>query len=94
MIDKIYVGVDYKESIEGANISPIFNQTFEGSVVTPKPVVSLNGETLEEGVDYEVVYENNNQIGTASLKVKGCGKYKDIIESPFEIVAPDWKSVV
>ncbi|MDY4574108.1 MAG: leucine-rich repeat protein, partial [Intestinibacter sp.] len=48
-----------------------------------KPDVKIDG--LEKGIDYEVSYENNIEVGTAKVIVKGIGNYQGTIEKTFTI---------
>jgi hypothetical protein len=50
-------------------------QTWTGSHITPKPSISLKGESLIAGADFEYAYDNNIQKGTATLKIIGKGSY-------------------
>ncbi len=52
-----------------AEIAPIPAQQYTGEAVEPKLTVSLDGETLEEGVDYIVTYQDNIERGTASATI-------------------------
>lgn len=54
--------------------------------VTPKPVVRLNGEILEEGADYSLSYMNNTEAGIATVVVTGKGKYEGTCSAEFTIV--------
>jgi hypothetical protein len=49
--------------------------TYTGEEIKPDVTVKLNDTTLTEGVDYEIVYENNVDAGTAKYYVKGIGDY-------------------
>lgn len=53
----------------------------------PMRTVSLSygGAALEEGVDYEIAYENNDGPGTARYTVTGMGKYEGTLTGTFEI---------
>ena len=50
-------------------------QPYRGVPVTPKPLLKFGERTLEEGVDYELSYENNDVIGTGTVIVTGIGNY-------------------
>lgn len=54
--------------------------------IEPKPVVSLKGNALIENVDYTLGYANNTDVGTATIVMKGIGKYKGIAQFRFEIL--------
>ncbi|MBQ3315254.1 MAG: right-handed parallel beta-helix repeat-containing protein [Kiritimatiellae bacterium] len=44
---------------------------YVGTTVTPEPVVTLNGVTLEKDVDYTVTYQDNAAIGFGGVLVTG-----------------------
>lgn len=48
---------------------------YTGSEIKPIPTVTINGNALVEGTDYTISYNNNINIGTASLTVTGNGNY-------------------
>ena len=52
-----------------------------------KPTVTVkNGETvLKKDRDYAVMYTNNKNLGTATIKIVGDGNYKGIITKQFKI---------
>lgn len=54
---------------------------YTGSML--KPVVTIAG--LEEGIDYEVAYTNNINVGTATVTITGKGNYKGTIIKTFTI---------
>lgn len=63
------------------SISPIADQTYTGSAITP--AVEVSGGS--EGTDYTVTYENNVHAGTARVIVTGKGNYSGSLESSFVI---------
>lgn len=71
---------------EVASIEGLQNQTWTGSPVTPRPKVVVGEETLDEGVDYELDYENNVDAGTATLIIVGKGSYCGELRVSFEII--------
>ena len=65
-----------KRPITGATFKGVMNRAYTGKAVTqPSLKVKFGGRTLREGVDYEVSYENNGNVGTASVTIKGIGNY-------------------
>ncbi len=54
--------------------------------IEPRPVVSLKGNALIENVDYTLAYANNSDVGTATIVMKGIGKYKGIARFQFDIL--------
>ena len=68
-------------------ISPIADQTYAGSAVTPQPEVICNGQTLQLGTDYTLDYDNNEATGTATVYVIGKGDYVGrTVSATFNIV--------
>lgn len=51
----------------------------------PEVTVTYNGAELTEGVDYELGYINNREVGNAYVYVKGTGQYADYQTVAFEI---------
>lgn len=69
---------------------------YDGSRKKPDMTVAVQGNTLQERVDYSVSYEDNLDAGTATLTVTGIGKYggtqtKTFTIHPREILADDLK---
>lgn len=55
--------------------------TYDGQAKTP--VVTIEG--LTEGTDFTVTYDNNTEIGTAKVMIKGTGSYKGNVKKEFLI---------
>ena len=73
--------------ITGAEIQLIDSKfTYNGSAITPQAAVVLGDIILREGVDYEITYENNVNVGTAGITVTGIGGNVGTIRKTFEIV--------
>ena len=73
------------ESIEKAEVTGIVDKVYNGNDITQDITVKLGEEVLVKDTDYSVSYENNDKIGTATIIIKGIGKYKDQIKKTFEI---------
>lgn len=58
---------------------------FTGSQCKPKVTVKYKGKKLKSGKDYTVSYSNNIYAGTATVKVKGKGKYSGSVSKKFSI---------
>ncbi len=56
--------------------------TYDGKA--KKPTVTITG--LKRGVDFKVSYSNNKNVGTATVKVIGIGKYTGTLKKTFKIV--------
>lgn len=66
------------------NISPR-SYNYTGSAATPAVTVTFNSQTLTQGKDYTVSFENNVNAGRACYTIKGLGLYKGTLTSYFFI---------
>ena len=65
--------------------------TYDGVEKKPEVVVKRAGRTLEEGKDYKVSYDNNKNVGTATVKVTLKGDYSGSVSKDFTINPLDIK---
>ena len=80
-----------KTCTKAGNLTSIKWSGVKSCTYTGKPLkrtftIVRNGVTLVEGRDYTVTYKNNTGVGTATIIVKGCGKYFGTITKRFRIV--------
>ena len=76
--------------LEGApTIQPIWDYPYTGKPITVDLVVSDYAFVLFEGKDYTVEYQNNTEPGTATLIIKGIGKFHGQREYHFQIIATE-----
>lgn len=66
----------------------IKNQSYTGIAVEPEVLLYAGDQRLQPGKDYTVTYENNVNIGTASVTVSGVGNYTGTVTGQFQIEAP------
>ena len=60
---------------------------YNNEEVTLNPtIIDKYNNTLIKDTDYEISYENNNEIGTASYRIDFIGNYEGSIEGTFRIV--------
>lgn len=59
--------------------------TYNGKSQKPGIVVKMGKKKLVKNRDYKVTYKDNKNVGTASVVVKGTGKYTGKITKKFEI---------
>ena len=78
-----------KASLSGCTIAPIQAVTYNAKAQTPALTVAKSARTLQLGTDYEVVYTNNTDAGTANVTVKGTGNFKDTETTTFTINKAD-----
>ena len=60
--------------------------TYTGSPITPPIRVEEGGALLVKGVDYEASYSQNVDAGTATILIKGIGKYTGTATTTFQIM--------
>lgn len=58
---------------------------YGGDVLSGTDLVSGSDVVLMEGTDYELLYVNNTEIGTADVTVTGLGRYSGFVKRNFEI---------
>ena len=76
-----------RADISNASINCKSVMEFTGSPITPAVNVSLNGWGLTEGKDYLLFYENNVNIGLATVRIVGMGNYYGEARMAFRIQA-------
>ena len=57
------------------DVPSIADQEYNGSEITPRPVVKSIGDSPTEGSDYTLSYSNNVNVGTATITITGKGVY-------------------
>lgn len=75
-------------NIEEAEISGIEDCVYTGEEIKPIPIVTIDGKTLMDDIDYYVSYTAADYIstGTASVTVTGIGNYTGTVVKTFNIV--------
>lgn len=63
----------------------VSDQTYDGEAQTPHVTVKLDGEELEEDLDFEVEYRNNKKPGKATAVITGIGDYSGTKKGYFVI---------
>lgn len=66
----------------------IKDEIYTGSAIEPEVMFYAGDQQLQSGKDYTVTYENNVNIGTASVTVSGVGNYTGTVTGQFQIEAP------
>lgn len=71
-------------------IAEIPDQTYTGDAVTVDFGLNHDGYDLVEGTDYQVTYENNLVLGTASAHIEGIGdRFTGSADTTFNILTGD-----
>ena len=85
--DEIINGVpESKIDLSSATVNSIDSQTYTGSSIEPSVTVTLNGKTLKLNEDYNLIYSNNVNVGTATITINGIGNYTGSKKINFNIV--------
>lgn len=72
--------------ISGASIAAVGPFEYDnGNEIKPTPAITLGEKLLENGVDYDLSYENNINVGTATLTATGKGEYQGTVSATFQI---------
>ena len=61
-------------------------KVYTGKQITQEVVVKAGGKTLTADTDYKVSYENNIDVGTATVTITGIGGYTGTVTKTFLIV--------
>ena len=71
--------------LTAGSIGDIADQTYTGEAITPNVIVTLDEKVLTAGTDYEVKYEDNTNVGTATATVTGKDNYTGTLTKTFTI---------
>ena len=73
-------------NISGASIEDVGPFEYDnGNEIKPTPAITLGEKTLENGVDYDLSYESNINVGIATLTATGKGEYQGTVSATFQI---------
>ena len=62
-----------------------YKYMYDGTAKTPEMNVVFGNRILEKGVDYDITYRNNTEIGIAAVTVTAKGNYTGSVTENFEI---------
>lgn len=82
---KIVAATPTTTELKAEYVKAIPDQAYTGEKIEPNVVVTVAGQDLTVGQDYEVTYKNNTDIGTATAIIKGIGKYRGEVSVNFAI---------
>lgn len=91
--DNVTANITAKAFSDSTTIAAIADQAYTGSAITPEPEVKDGDAVLVKGHDYNLTYENNENAGTATVKVTGTGNYSGEKTATFTITAKALESV-
>lgn len=72
-------------SMDMVQINDFKSYSYSGTAIKPEPVVTYNGVTLRKGTDYSVEYENNINVGDATVIITGMNNYTGTVSKTFKI---------
>ena len=72
-------------NIGKTKISALKTGAFTGKPLTQALTITYGGKKLVNGRDYTLTWKNNKNIGTASVTIKGKGKYNGSVTKKFRI---------
>ena len=78
-----------RKNINDISISDIDSQIITGQAIEPSVTVLDGSKVLERGTDYRISYEDNIELGTATVVIEGLGNYTGTAQKHFQICAKD-----
>ncbi len=83
-----------RRDIAEATVSKDNDMIYTGEEVMPKPVITWNGFTLVEGVDYEIRYFENVNSGYGTMVIYGMGNFCGTQRVQFRIFGKNIENAV
>ena len=83
--DPVETDFDTAVSITECKITNIVSKTYTGKAIHQSPVVKYNSKTLKKDTDYTLSYKKNIYVGTATVTIKGKGKFTGSVSKTFKI---------
>ena len=81
-----------RKDINYTTILDIPDQIYTGQSIEADVVIESDGIVLNEGEDYIIEYINNQEVGTATIRIEGIGNYTGTMTKTFNIVEADSNS--
>lgn len=82
----VLLNITDQKLISKVSVTKIANQNWTGGAIIPTVTVKNGKESLTEGTHYQVSYENNVEVGTATAVITGIGDYAGVKRVTFKIV--------
>lgn len=76
--------------IDGSTVTIYGKYSYTGSQIEPSLRVVCKGHELKLNKDYVLDFQNNTNVGIATVTIKGCGGYSGQIKKEFEIKKAKW----
>lgn len=74
-----------KVKLSKVKVSKIKAKVYTGKALKPAVKLTYKKKVLKLNKDYKVTYKNNKKVGTATITIKGIGKYTGTKEVTFKI---------
>jgi len=78
-----------RKDISTCTVSPLDSQLYLGMKLEPDIVILDGAKTLEKNKDYKLTYQNNVNVGTATIIITGVGNYNGTAKTNFLILPND-----
>lgn len=78
-----------RKDINYTTILDIPDQIYTGQSIEADVVIESDGIVLNEGEDYTIEYINNQEVGTATIRIEGIGNYTGTMTKTFNIIEAD-----
>ena len=79
-------------NLSKAKVTGLNEAVYSADMQEPHPTLMLDGEILEENVDYNITYSKNRNVGTAQITFSGIGRCSGILKKSFKIKPYDISS--
>ena len=76
-------------TISDSDVTGLSEKIYTGKALTQSPVVKIGSTTLDVDTDYTVAYNNNTNVGTATVIITGKGNYTGTKTATFTINKAD-----
>lgn len=83
-----------RRDIAEATVSKNNDMVYTGEGLTPKPIITWNGFTLQEDVDYEIRYFENVNAGYGTMVIYGMGNFCGTQRVQFRIFGKSLENAV
>ncbi len=88
-LEEGYLIITAPINFSDVTLSSIPDQQYTGNPITPDITLKYGDQTLVKDVDYELIYANNVNAGTATITITGKDKYDGTRVASFRIVRND-----
>lgn len=75
--------------LSAATIADILSAEYCKKDICPTPEIKIGDKVMQNGIDYELSYENNRNRGTATVTISGKGNLSGTVTKTFEITPRD-----